>query len=665
MADIVLDAEINSNIGQLNKDLEQTASKADLVKNTFKLAGSAISVTQGAMKLLGTDSEKVNKAIMQVQAAMALNQGLQSLMQQADTIKTIYKGLKTWAPLQKVINALQWVWNAAMAANPIGAVVVAVTALIAAGKGLISFFKSSAQDGSAAAQANEDLAKSIANVTEASKAQVEANSRERKQAIELAKIRGITLKQLHAEERAAIEADLTDARIHRDQMKRHEQKMKMANESSAIAYQEGKITKEQREVIRKAYKNSAQEREDAQTQIENLKGARLDLIDRHEREVTQAEVDAADERDQKAEKAEQRRLDKEKQAKKDRYNANVSYLKELKKLEEEAELAAIADEQEREERRREIEFENEKKALEDSAAGPKVKAAMLKELEDEYQRDIQGIRKEYDDEAEEERKERSRALQDLINENNDALLKTEEERQLAELERQKALEEEELRMYENFQELKIELDKKYKRLAGEVQDEADEEEKEKAQEVFDFKMDLVRQGLDVFLTSLDNQMAAVESEQEKEVALAEAQGRDTTMINKKYDREKEKLADKQKKINVGLATMDMFQSAAGAYTQAMGLPPPAGLIMAPLAAGMALAAGAANIQSILQADVGGGGSGGAVAPTPRATPAPQMMSGAFSLEQSEAPEPIKAFVVTDEMTNSQNQLANIRRRATI
>ena len=42
-----------------------------------------------------------------------------------------------------------------------------------------------------------------------------------------------------------------------------------------------------------------------------------------------------------------------------------------------------------------------------------------------------------------------------------------------------------------------------------------------------------------------------------------------------------------------------------------------------------------------------------------------MMSGEFDLSGGIAPEPIKAFVVTDEMTSSQNQLANIRRRATI
>ena len=67
----------------------------------------------------------------------------------------------------------------------------------------------------------------------------------------------------------------------------------------------------------------------------------------------------------------------------------------------------------------------------------------------------------------------------------------------------------------------------------------------------------------------------------------------------------------------------------------------------------------------MQTDVpsgGGGGGGGISAPAP---PAPQMMSGAFELSGGVEPEPTKAYVVTDEMTSSQNQLANIRRRATI
>jgi len=47
------------------------------------------------------------------------------------------------------------------------------------------------------------------------------------------------------------------------------------------------------------------------------------------------------------------------------------------------------------------------------------------------------------------------------------------------------------------------------------------------------------------------------------------------------------------------------------------------------------------------------------------TPSPQMMSGEVDLTGLSAPEPVRAYVMTDEMTNSQEQLASIRRRATI
>ena len=81
--------------------------------------------------------------------------------------------------------------------------------------------------------------------------------------------------------------------------------------------------------------------------------------------------------------------------------------------------------------------------------------------------------------------------------------------------------------------------------------------------------------------------------------------------------------------------------------------------------------GAAALSKIMSTDPtsaaagGGGGVGGGSTPATPATPAPQMMSGAFELSGGLEPEPTRAYVVTDEMTNSQNQLANIRRRATI
>ena len=76
--------------------------------------------------------------------------------------------------------------------------------------------------------------------------------------------------------------------------------------------------------------------------------------------------------------------------------------------------------------------------------------------------------------------------------------------------------------------------------------------------------------------------------------------------------------------------------------------------------------GAAALSKIMSTNpTSGAGGGGGAAVASGGTPAPQMMSGAFDLTGGVEPEAMRAYVVTDEMTSSQNQLANIRRRATI
>lgn len=121
---------------------------------------------------------------------------------------------------------------------------------------------------------------------------------------------------------------------------------------------------------------------------------------------------------------------------------------------------------------------------------------------------------------------------------------------------------------------------------------------------------------------------------------------------------------------VAQATISGIEGVQNAYTTAQKSPLTALFPGYPIVqAGLAAAFSAVQIQKILSTNTSGGGAGGGGSvggggATP-ATPAPQMMSGAFELSGGLEPEPTRAYVVTDEMTNSQNQLANIRRRATI
>jgi hypothetical protein len=179
----------------------------------------------------------------------------------------------------------------------------------------------------------------------------------------------------------------------------------------------------------------------------------------------------------------------------------------------------------------------------------------------------------------------------------------------------------------------------------------------------------------------ENKIALIQAETEKEAVLAQITGFKSEQLvnNTSLLREQQAVAEENAEAQIaafsslagalsGLAGENKELAAAGAIIDTY-----AGANKAFAQGGVAgfvtgaaiIASGLANLQKIYSTPVGGseGGSGGGA--TISQAPAPQMMSGAFELGGGMAPEPVKAFVVTDEMTSSQNQLANIRRRATI
>ena len=182
------------------------------------------------------------------------------------------------------------------------------------------------------------------------------------------------------------------------------------------------------------------------------------------------------------------------------------------------------------------------------------------------------------------------------------------------------------------------------------------------------------------LSGLQRELEELRSAYELKKEMARKSGMDTTAIEKEFNKEKSlliqenvntqleafsglagalsSLAGENKALAVASAVIDTYVGANKAFAQ--------GGVAGFVTGAAVIAAGLNNVRTILATDVptsGGGGGGGVSAPS--APPAPQMMSGAFELSGGVEPEPTRAYVVTDEMTNSQNQLANIRRRATI
>ena len=115
------------------------------------------------------------------------------------------------------------------------------------------------------------------------------------------------------------------------------------------------------------------------------------------------------------------------------------------------------------------------------------------------------------------------------------------------------------------------------------------------------------------------------------------------------------LAGDNKALAVAQATIDTFAGANKAFAQ--------GGVAGFVTGAAIIAAGLSNVRKILSTDVGSGGGGST--PSMESTPAPEMLSGAFTLGGVQEQQPVQAYVVTDDMTNNQNKLANIRRRATI
>lgn len=139
-------------VGKYKRIQQETDKVVDAAAQTMssKLSGSlntaagGFSLVQGSMALFGAESTQVAEAILKVQAAMAISQGVQTIQEGAKSVTALGNSVKSYAIVQKAITAGQWLWNAAMTANPIGLLIAGIAALIAGGVALTNYFKSNA-----------------------------------------------------------------------------------------------------------------------------------------------------------------------------------------------------------------------------------------------------------------------------------------------------------------------------------------------------------------------------------------------------------------------------------------------------------------------------------------------------------------------------------------
>jgi len=213
-------AELKDAIGDANDmaNAFKPGGGFQAVAEAGAVAAGGFAAAEGAMALFGAESEDLQKVLVKVQSAMALSQGLSSLANAGDAFKnlkavvvatyasivaakaadttatevntvaensnlltkakntaatvvsTIATGAQTAATT--IATGVQWLWNAAMAANPIGALVAVVAALVAG----IYFLVDAMSTSSAEAKKNEEMIKKNAAAFDKQKAAAEKSS---------------------------------------------------------------------------------------------------------------------------------------------------------------------------------------------------------------------------------------------------------------------------------------------------------------------------------------------------------------------------------------------------------------------------------------------------------------------------------------------------------
>lgn len=173
-----------NDVGGQMKFLASDTKMLDTVSSGFQLLAASAEVYQGVLAQVTGDDKAAAEVIKKLQAAMAVANGVQqiaNLLQAESALRmaismraTIAHTIaqKAQAVATKIVTAAQWLWNAAMDANPIGAVIAAVTALVAGIYGLakaigsvVSYFNKNSEAAKADAKATKEAEAATKKIT--------------------------------------------------------------------------------------------------------------------------------------------------------------------------------------------------------------------------------------------------------------------------------------------------------------------------------------------------------------------------------------------------------------------------------------------------------------------------------------------------------------------
>jgi hypothetical protein len=312
-------AELKDKIGDAKSLTDAFNPDAKFKALSASLGGvaSGFAAYQGALGLIGVESKEVEAQILKVQSAMAIAQGAQAVGESVDAFKQLGAVVKSYSIVQKVITAGQWLWNAAMAANPIGALVAVVVALVAAGYALVKMFIASSDATMKAEAANKALNKQIETQVKNQKKATEESDLSRDAQLKMAKASGKS-----AEEIRKLSVELANQEV----------KQKLANAQTlyAIAIEARRVagledaTDAQKETAEKALKAYNDANDALKASVLNRRKLLIDNRVAERQEETDAEKKRVDDRKKASDAAEEKAKAKREQDAKDLLEFNKS-----------------------------------------------------------------------------------------------------------------------------------------------------------------------------------------------------------------------------------------------------------------------------------------------------------------------------------------------------
>jgi hypothetical protein len=281
-------AELKDKIGDAKALTDAFNPDAKFKALSSSLAGVAggFAAVQGAQALFGGQSKEVEQTLLKVQSAMALSQGLQTIGESVDSFKQLAAVAKSYSIVQKLVTAGQYIWNAAIMANPIGAIVAGIVALIAAGVALVNYFKESSAAAAKNTVAVDANKKALDNQTKTLERNNSELQNKQNQELAMAKASGASADSIRA-----LEIKLIDEKIAYEKSARaiafntyEKNKNYLASLKSAGADEE--LIKKQQETLNKSILDYNKQNQNVQKAFDEKR----DIQNRHQVEILQSQT---------------------------------------------------------------------------------------------------------------------------------------------------------------------------------------------------------------------------------------------------------------------------------------------------------------------------------------------------------------------------------------